>query len=41
MENKGSVAKMVKMRGNNSAYFKTALSVNCLGSMLTDFHKTL
>ena len=41
MENKGSVAKMMKMRGNNcNRDFKTALFVKYIGFMLTDFHET-
>ena len=40
MENKGSVAKMIKMRGKNFANFKNAHFVKYLGSMLMYFHET-
>ena len=40
MENKGYFTKMVKIRGNNYANFKTALFVKYLGSMLTEFPET-
>ena len=40
MENKGSVAKMIKMRGRNSMLTSKLQFVKYLGSMLMDFHKT-
>ena len=41
MESKGSFAKMVKMRGQQLyAYFKIALFVKYLGSLLSNFHET-
>ena len=40
MENKGFVAKMVKMRGNNSMLTSKLYFVKYLCSMLMDFHET-